>query len=307
LEVAEEEDLRPRRRKRKRRRPQLSSRLSFGKDSPTYLRWVIALGVYGACGMAIVGWMIASGQVLELIIGGITWCMMMVISVGILIASMFISSALAGGIDFGDFFTAIAKSFFLLAPINFLYLLPLEGLGFLRWFLVLPIWTFGLMALFGLDLWEARFLISINWLLNLGGIFVLFMAVTSFMEHRRAKALENGFPEGPGQLMSNAPPWTTDDIRKMGGTVEQDANDPERPVTAISLHIRSFGDRELSRLIDFSALVSLDLSGTGVTDDGLILLLSFPRLQTLTLTNTKVTDSGIKRLKDMKPGLKVIR
>jgi hypothetical protein len=300
-----EEIPRPKRRKRKRPKPQAAS--LFGNDSPTYLRWVIALAAYGACGMAIVGWMIASGQVVPLLFGGILWCVMMVLSVAILIVSMFISSALAGGIDYGDFFTAIAKSFFLLAPINLLSLLSLEGLGFLRWFLVLPIWVFGLMALFSLDFWEARFLIFINWFLNLGAKVLLFMLVASIFQARMTKDFDNEMPGQRGLILAGGKAWSIEDIRNMGGTIEEDGNDPDRPVIAISLHLPSFGDRELGRLSEFTDLQRLDLSGTAITDDGLIYLMAFPKLQILNVSNTKVTDAGAKRLHGLMPKVNVIR
>jgi hypothetical protein len=254
--------------------------------------------------------MIANGHLLELAVYGVAWVVMMVVSLVILIASMFISSAIAGGIDFGDAFTAIPKAFFLVAPINVLYLLPLEGIGFIRFFLVLPIWVIGLMMLFGLDLWEARFLIFINWFLNQGAFFVLFMIFTSIVMHGGAKLdeLEPGFPNiADEKVAEDEKPWTAEDIIGMGGTVERDENAPGRPVVGISLRGAAIDDESVVELRGFTELIRLDLSETQITDRGLLMLPMFPKLQVLTITGTKTTDLAIRSLPQIMPGVQVTR
>jgi len=54
-----------------------------------------------------------------------------------------------------------------------------------------------------------------------------------------------------------------------------------------------------------SALTALDLSGTRITDAGLVHLKGLPRLSSLTLTATQVTDAGLEHLKGM-TGLKTL-
>jgi hypothetical protein len=303
-QVEQQEDLpRSKRRKRKRRRPQ--SVASSGP--PTYLRWVIVGAVYGLIGLSIAGYMIANGQLADLLVYGIVWAVMMVVSSIILVASMFISSAIAGGIDFGDAFTAIPKSLFLLAPINLLYLLPLAGIGFIRFFLVLPIWTIGLMTLFRLDLWEARFLIFINWLLNQGAFFVLFMMFTAMMQAGKLD-LERDLPRLQDEKIAEEEPLTAEEIVGMGGTVERNSNVPDQPVIAISFHGTPLDDEQLARLYGFRELVRLDLSETQITDRGLATLpMVFPKLQVLTISGTRTTDPIVNALRQAMPGVNIVR
>ncbi len=109
---------------------------------------------------------------------GIGWAILMPVSVFLLIGSMFAASAIAGGIDFGDVRTAIPKAFFLLAPINFI------GIVF-PWYVSLfftpPFWIIGLMVLYGLDLWETFFLMTINWFLSLGAKVLVVLIVIAML------------------------------------------------------------------------------------------------------------------------------
>lgn len=91
------------------------------------------------------------------------------ITLVILILSMFISSALGGGINFGDAKTAIIGSLFLIVIVNVVNLIPIVGR-----YLTLLVWLIGFMTIFGLDPWEARFLLFINWLLNYALGFAMF-------------------------------------------------------------------------------------------------------------------------------------
>lgn len=100
------------------------------------------------------------------------YCINVPISLVVLIISMFLSSALGGGINFGDAKTAIIGSIFLIAIVNVVNLIPVVGR-----YLTLIVWLVGFMTIFGLDPWEARFLLFINWLLN----YAIGMAVMHFM------------------------------------------------------------------------------------------------------------------------------
>jgi hypothetical protein len=85
----------------------------------------------------------------------------------VLIGSMFLSSFIAGGIEFGDARIVIPKALVLLTIISPFYLLP-----FGNW-LALPIWMGALMYLFKLDLWECQLLVAVNWALNWLAAFLL--------------------------------------------------------------------------------------------------------------------------------------
>lgn len=87
---------------------------------------------------------------------------MLAISVVILIISMFITSALGGGVEFGELHIVLAKAIPLLLVIALLEFVPFPY-GDL---LAVPIWWFGLMLLFRLDFWEVRTLVFTNWVLN---------------------------------------------------------------------------------------------------------------------------------------------
>jgi DNA-directed RNA polymerase subunit M/transcription elongation factor TFIIS len=171
VEVTRKED-RPRRKKKK-RRPQAR------EDSgvPSWVWWIG--GVAGFFAVALVAIVLAavSGAKREVVAYGVVLLIMLPISTVILILSMIISSALAGGIEFGEVHIVIPKALILLLVVNLISLLPLGG------YLALPFWVFGLMALFKLDFWEARFLFLINWGLNLAVRIFLVAAILSAMQH----------------------------------------------------------------------------------------------------------------------------
>jgi hypothetical protein len=96
----------------------------------------------------------------QLLYPGLAFLVMLPISTGILVASMVISSRIAGGIDFGEARVVVPKAFALLVAINLIGLVPF---GFV---FALPVWLVGLMTLFRLDLREARTLSGVNWTLN---------------------------------------------------------------------------------------------------------------------------------------------
>src|SRR5438094_292819 len=129
---------RPRRfKRRKRKRPQKSI-LPAGWG---FIRWVAVTLVYLMIGTGYAAYMLTHDHAAELVVNGVFWGILMPVGLVIFVASMFIGSAIAGGIDFGDAFTAIPKALFLLAPINFIYVvLP----GMVSFFVALPFWIAGL-------------------------------------------------------------------------------------------------------------------------------------------------------------------
>jgi predicted Zn finger-like uncharacterized protein len=166
---------RPRRLKRRKRKgPHRRSPLS----SYGFIWWLVAGGIYLAVGAGVSFYKVAKGEVFELMMDGIGWAILMPVSVFLLIGSMFAASAIAGGIDFGDVRTAIPKAFFLLAPINFI------GIVF-PWYVSLfftpPFWIIGLIVLYGLDLWETFFLMTINWFLSLGAKVLVVLIVIAML------------------------------------------------------------------------------------------------------------------------------
>jgi hypothetical protein len=173
----EEEETKGARRPRrlKRRRPKERPK-SLTPGGWGFIRWVAVTMVYAFVGTGYAAYMITHDHVPELILNSIYWAVMMPVGLVIFVASMFIGSAVAGGIDFGDAFTAIPKAIFLLAPINFIY--AVVPIGMAAFFFALPFWIVGLILLYGLDVWEAKFIIVINWLLGKGaGMLILLIVV----------------------------------------------------------------------------------------------------------------------------------
>jgi hypothetical protein len=198
-EAEEASTPRPRRFKRQRRKKP-KSKLPGGWG---FIRWIAAAVVYIIVGTTIAIHMVMTGHTEELIIDAIEWVIMMPISLIMFVISMFVGSAIAGGIDFGDAKTAIPKAIFLLGPINLFYVLFNWYLAF---FLSLPFWIFGLILLFGLDVWESWFMIVINQFLNFGANILLILIVVSMM-HRAATMEDDMAPPddfGNGQIEAPA-------------------------------------------------------------------------------------------------------
>lgn len=193
-EVADE--VRPRKkRRRKRKKPAPANRAPL----PSWLGWVISFGVFLVIACIAAGVAIRQGHLGEVIAIGLGLVIMVPISTVILIISMFISSYLAGGIDFGEVHTAIPKAIALLIVVNTVSLIPFVGR-----FICIPIWIFGLMALFDLDFWESRFLVFINWVLNtLVQVFLLALILTA-IQHR-GEVAPPGHELPPGQEMPDQP------------------------------------------------------------------------------------------------------
>jgi hypothetical protein len=289
----DDRDKRPmkRLRRRKRKGGQKSSALHF-----SWMPWVVgAVIVVSAVAVAAV-LNLQAGHGEFLLRRGLELAIMLPISTVILLASMIIST---GGFDFGDPRTALLKVPALLIVVNLVNLLAFPcGIVF-----AFPLWLFGLMWLFDLDLWEAKFLLLINFILNsLVRYFFLGLILTALMHGGKDKEL----PDQP-EDRTPAPGWNSEDIIRLGGQVERDANDPERPVVGIVLQGTPITDEDLENLTTFPQLRRLDLSNTAITDVGLINLLELTQLQSLKLTGTRVTDRGIRNLQRALPNLQITR
>ncbi|HQR07823.1 MAG TPA: hypothetical protein PLN21_13430 [Gemmatales bacterium] len=114
------------------------------------------------------------------------------INIVILVAGMFISSALGGGINFGDAKTAIIGSFFLVIVVVLVSLIPIVGR-----YLTLIVWLVGFMTIFGLDPWEARFLFFICWILSYAANMGYAHIQHRMMEKRLERMMEDDEDDKP--------------------------------------------------------------------------------------------------------------
>jgi Leucine-rich repeat (LRR) protein len=89
-------------------------------------------------------------------------------------------------------------------------------------------------------------------------------------------------------------------IKKLGGSVQQDANAPGQPVIGVRLSHTQVTDAGLKELAGLKQLRWLDLTGVKVTDAGLKELDGLTQLQALQLGSTQVTDAGLKELAGLK-------
>ncbi|MDB5391993.1 MAG: Tetratricopeptide 2 repeat protein [Planctomycetaceae bacterium] len=96
-----------------------------------------------------------------------------------------------------------------------------------------------------------------------------------------------------------------DAIKKLGGTVEYENQDPKQPIAAVILSNTKLTSASLKMLADLPGLKTLILSDTRLDDAGLSLLRGLEALEGLELMNTAVTDAGLPVLKSM-PNLKEV-
>jgi hypothetical protein len=177
-EPAEEDPARAGERRRPRRKKKRRPRQPDEIQSPGWIRWYVGLGalvlVYAICAVIAA----SAGLWPFMIVRGIGLAILFPFSLIILIASMFISSYFAGGIDFGEVQTAIPKAIILLILVDSVLLIPIYGM-----FLTFPVWIFGLIGLFRLDIWEARMMFLINWALNCVVRFFVLAFILSIIQH----------------------------------------------------------------------------------------------------------------------------
>jgi len=91
------------------------------------------------------------------------------------------------------------------------------------------------------------------------------------------------------------------EITKIGGTVQYEEGDANRPVIEVNLkqNFKVSAD-VLNQVKKLDRLQKLDLSGSNVTDAELVHLKDLASLQTLWLSKTQVTDDGLSHLKGLK-------
>jgi hypothetical protein len=196
---------RSKKKKKKKKRP---SEESSAPGVPRWVWWVGAMGVL-VLGLAIgVVLAVRAGYGELMMLAGIELAILVPISTVILIVSMVLSSVVAGGIDFGEVHIVIPKAMFLLLIINLVMLVPFGPI--LTFFFTFPIW---LMTLFGLDLWESRFLVAINSILNLlVKAFLLGLILHAVTHARSAKDVDEEPAKEPAIPMEqrDAPPGMED-------------------------------------------------------------------------------------------------
>jgi hypothetical protein len=89
-------------------------------------------------------------------------------------------------------------------------------------------------------------------------------------------------------------------VEMLDGKLTRDDDAPGKPVVTVELTGSKVTDDVLKELKDLKQLQTLGLGATGVTDAGLKELKSLKQLHTLILLGTDVTDAGLKELKDLK-------
>ncbi len=85
-------------------------------------------------------------------------------------------------------------------------------------------------------------------------------------------------------------------IQQLGGKVEVDDKQPDRPVLKVYLHSTPVTDADLAHLEQLKRVQNLFLGKTQITDAGLEHLQGASNLKTLSLNATRVTDVGLKSL-----------
>lgn len=88
-------------------------------------------------------------------------------------------------------------------------------------------------------------------------------------------------------------------IKQLGGTVEFDDKNPNRPVVEVVLAGTEATDSTLAQLEAFPDLKRLVLDETKISDAGLVHLREFATLEQLYLSDTQVTNSGVRHLKGL--------
>jgi hypothetical protein len=105
-------------------------------------------------------------ELIDLVVRGVGWRplaagLFFVLGTLTLLFSMIVASRLASGIDFGPVQYVLPKGAALVAVVTAVNLLDCGIV------LAGPVWFFGLMAAFGLDLDQTRTLTKVNWGMNL--------------------------------------------------------------------------------------------------------------------------------------------
>jgi|SRR5579875_1735396 phage FluMu protein Com len=284
----------PKRKKQRRRRDHSEP------TEPAWLFWLFSVVGFVLVAGSIVFGAIYKGHGGLLLVYSVILAVMIPISTVILILSMFISSWLGGGIEFGEAHVVIPKAAVLLLVVNLIGLLPLGG------FLAAPVWLFGLMLLFRLELWEARLLVFVNWGLNFLVRMAVFAAIMAAFAHEGLRS-DLGQRLGQQAAILGEEVEAIHAIENLGGSCSTENEEDDGPIVVVTLAGTHATDADLVRLKSFPKLRWLDLSATLITDAGLIHLKKLNQLETLILTGTKVTNAGVADLQTALPRVRIVR
>lgn len=274
--------------RKRRRRPRDRSE----QTTPAWLLWLISVGLFALVAFILALPAIYKGYGDLVLLYAVIVAVMLPISTVILIISMFISSWLGGGIEFGEARIVIPKAVGLLLVVNSICLLPFGR------FLAAPIWWFGLMFLFGLDWWETRILTGVNWGLNFVAQMGVIALLTAAFLHGGVHHLDLSSPRGH-LAAGSAEEQAVDAIHELGGDCSSENDEEDGPIVTVSLAEKPATDAVLTRLKSFPKLRTLDLSSTAITDAGLAHLEGLTSLRSLNLSRTSITDAGLARLKKL--------
>lgn len=282
--------------KKKKKKKKRKERPSGGL--PVWAIWLAVLGGFMMLASIAAAWAIHAGHGLLVLEWGVYLVVMLPVSTVILIISMIISSQLAGGIDFGDVREVIPKAVGLLLLVNVIGLIPYGG------WVTFPIWLFGLMFLFHLDLWESRLLITINWLLNFwAGILVWMIVVAILVSADSAASSLGGGDSNPVPArseLSKEQESALQAIDALGGAYDFDEDSRKPVIIHVSLADTAATDSTVASLKRLPKLRSLELAGTRITDAGLADIKELKELEALDLSRTRITDTGLGHLKELK-------
>ncbi len=289
-EVQEDRPLRPRIKKRREREPERHGRPA----------WVLPVTIG-------VGLIIPAVVVISLVLlmkdSTVNWekygtalLILVPVYAAILGLSLVVVSTVMGGVTIGSVPIAIGKGFFLL-----LIVVPLD-VFFFPWgyYIAMPIWFVGLMALFGMDAYEAL----LAWGMCIVVGFVLkFTIVGGLLESAMVKVAV--MPEEDESKL--AAPWGENDINNLGGKVWwAEPEEGRRIIKLMELKDSKITDADMVKLRRLP-INRLDLTNTAITDEGLMQLWRIKTITVVIVNGTKVTEEGAKQFKRKFEGLHGVR
>jgi len=110
----------------------------------------------------------------------------------VLAISLFLSSMIGIGIDFGDVRATIPKAIGLIFVVTMISFIPFVG-----WIIAIPIWWLGLMFIFDLEMWETRAVFIINFGVNI----VLKIMILTVIVAAISKKVDQATSPDPGNAV----------------------------------------------------------------------------------------------------------
>jgi hypothetical protein len=125
--------------------------------------------------------------------------------------------------------------------------------------------------------------------------------IDALIKKHTGKASAPGKPkEHPGQeTVRHGPADVVAWVKRLGGEVQVDAEQPGRPVVGVDLDETRVTDNDLVRLQGLPRLRALSLNSTNIGDAGLKNLRGLTSLEELALSATDVTDAGLAHLRGL--------